>query len=235
MKTTLRNIFLGVKPEVNPASGISVRGVRAATAGTAVRSPCEDLQLESKAVEQFLTELKGGNLRVLDLTKACQDNLDTISNCGHTPVPDDFLYMLDECFGEPGDFFENQGNPERQDRFMQHCLQYDDWTFDGALVWDSLEYLTPELLVMTLDHLFGLLKPGSQLLATFHTEANDGMVPAYTYQMQGGRKLRLTGRGERMVARGVGSIADIEMLFARYSSVKFFVPREGLREVIVRR
>ena len=216
---------------------MAVRGVApAAMAAAAKAKPVlAEHQLESKAVEQFFTDLNGNGLRVLDLTATCQENPVTISNHGHKPVPDDFLYMLDECFGEPGDFFENQSNKERLDRFMQQCLQYDDWTFDGALVWDSLEYLSPELLAMTLDHLFGLLKPGSPMLVTFHTESSGGKVPSYTYRMQGGRKLKLTPRRERTAARSIYSIADIEKLFSRFSGVKLFAPRVGLREIIIKR
>ena len=188
MKTTLRNIFLGSSEE-DSVPGVLVRGVASTARGmnTTVEAPAKNRQFESKAVEQFLQSLQGESLRVLNLTATCQENLDTLSSLGHKQVPDDFLYMLDECFGEPGDFYENQSDPKRQDLFMRQCLQFDDWTFEGALVWDSLEYLKPELLTMTLDHLFGLLMPGSLLLATFHTQASNGRIPAYTYRMLGGR------------------------------------------------
>lgn len=237
MTNKLRKILLGLPSDESSNSGISVRGVAppAPAPPDGVSSVFQDRQWDSKAVEQFLNSLQGDKLRVLDFTAACQENMDTILALGHKPVPDDFLYMLDECFGGTGDFFENQKIVERQDKFMQMCLQYDDWTFDGALVWDSLVYLTPELMAMTLDHLFGLLRPGALLLATFHTGSNGGKVPAFTYRMEGRKKLRLTPRGERRAGGAAMSISDIEKLFTRFSSVKFFGPREGLREVIVKR
>ena len=236
MKSTFRNIFLGSSPE-DPSPNAGVRGISAASAGTgaAVRMAPEDRPLDSKCVEQFLNSLKSQTgLNVLDLTGLCQSNVDIISGLGHRIYSDDFLRILDDCFGPPGDFFENQSVPERLDKFEAQCLTYDDWMFDGALVWDSLEFLSPELLEMTVDHLFGLLKPSTYLLATFHTESRSGMVPSYTYRLEGPRGLRLKPRGERMAGKILQN-RDIERLFQRFNSVKFFLTRNNLREVIVRR
>ena len=236
MKSTFRNIFLGSSPEDSPPQA-GVRGISPASAGSgaAVRMATEDRHFESKCVEQFLNSLKSQTgLNVLDLTGLCQSNVDIISGLGHRIYSDDFLRILDDCFGPPGDFFENQSDPERLDRFESQCLAYDDWMFDGALVWDSFEFLSPELLEMTVDHLFGLLKPSTYLLATFHTESRNGMAPSYTYRMEGGRGLRLKPRGERMVGKVLQN-RDIERLFQRFNSVKFFLTRNNLREVIVRR
>ncbi len=236
MKSTFRSIFLGSSPEDPPASA-GVRGISPASAGAgaAARMAAEDHSVESKCVEQFINSLKSQTgLNVLDLTGLCQANVDIISGLGHRIYSDDFLRILDDCFGPPGDFFENQSDVGRLDKFESQCLNYDDWMFDGALVWDSLEFLSPGLLEMTVDHLFGLLKPSTYLLATFHTESRNGMVPAYTYRMEGARCLRLRPKGERMAGKILHN-RDIERLFQRFNSVKFFLTRNNLREVIVRR
>lgn len=235
MRSTLRNIFLGTSTE--PAPLVGVRGVSrsSSASGAAVKMAREDRCIDSKCVEQFLASIRGqGSLNILDLTGLCQANVDVISGLGHRIHSDDFLRMLDDCFGPPGDFYENQADHERLDKFVGQCLAYDDWMFDGALIWDSLEYLSPDLLEMTVNHLFGLLKPSSCLLATFHTEANNGMVPSYTYRMEGTRSLRLSPKGERQAGKLLQN-RDIERLFQRFNSVKFFLTRDNLREVIVRR
>ena len=236
MKSTLRNIFLGASPE-QAAPSAGVRGISSFNvgAGAAAKMAKEDRCLESKCLDQFLTSIRGqSGLNVLDLTGLCQANVDIISGMGHRIHSDDFLRILDDCFGPPGDFYENQSDHERLNRFVEQCLAYDDWMFDGALIWDSLEYLEPDLLEMTVNHLFGLLKPSSYLLATFHTEAQNGMVPCYTYRIEGSRTLRLSHKCDRKVSRILQN-RDIERLFQRFNSVKFFLTRDNLREVIVRR
>ena len=214
-----------------------VRGVSPFTAGTATAAKMglEDRSVDSKCVEQFLGSVRGqSGLSILDLTGLCQSNVDIISGMGHRIYSDDFLRILDDCFGPPGDFYENQADAGRLDKFLAQCLTYDDWMFDGALIWDSLEFLSPELLEMTVDHLFGLLKPSSYLMATFHTESRNCMVPSFTYRMEGNRTLRLKPKGERAVAKILQN-RDIERLFQRFNNVKFFLTRDNLREVIVRR
>ena len=70
--------------------------------------------------------------------------------------------------------------------------------------------------------------------SVLENESRNGMVPSYTYRMEGPRGLRLKPRGERLAGKILQN-RDIERLFQRFNSVKFFLTRNNLREVIVRR
>ena len=60
------------------------------------------------------------------------------------------------------------------------------------------------------------------------------MSPVYSFRIQDKTTLRLVQRGTRPSAQLFNN-RGLEKLFARFESVKFFLTRESLREVIVRR
>jgi len=59
-------------------------------------------------------------------------------------------------------------------------------------------------------------------------------VPVYNYRIAGPKTVSLTPRGERKPVQYFNN-RSLEKLFQRYHSVKFFLTRDHLREVIVRR
>jgi len=50
------------------------------------------------------------------------------------------MQSLDSAFGGD-DFYENQSSAERAETFLAQSLAFPDQHFDGALVWDVLEFL----------------------------------------------------------------------------------------------
>jgi hypothetical protein len=101
-------------------------------------------------------------------------------------------------------------------------------------VWDTLQFLAPPLLQETVDHLYHVLRPQSALLAFFHADEKASLVPLYHYRILESRTLSLTPRGERKPAQYFNN-RSLEKLFQKFQSVKFFLTRDHLREVIVRR
>ena len=79
-------------------------------------------------------------MAILDFAGVNQATVSFITNYGHRIYSDDFVHQMDECFGLEGDFFDNQTNPLLTSRFFANALDFDDATFDGALVWDSLQF-----------------------------------------------------------------------------------------------
>jgi hypothetical protein len=115
-------------------------------------------------------------------------------------------------------------------------LDYPDETFDGVLAWDVLEYMEPALLAATADRLLRVLKPKGYLLAFFHSdERKEAVLPCYSFRIQDLRTLRMSQQGERAVSQQLFNNRSLEKLFQRFESVKFFLTRDRLREVIVRR
>jgi hypothetical protein len=119
-------------------------------------------------------------------------------------------------------------------KFIENALPFAEESFDGALVWDSLQFLSPALLQTVVTRLYGVLRPGSSLLAMFHTEERIDTIATYSYRIQDHRTVQMTAPAQRKPAQ-IFSNRSLEKMFQDFQSVKFFLTRDRLREVIVRR
>jgi hypothetical protein len=184
----------------------------------------------SRGLEQFFTYLRGqAGLSILDLAGASQENINFITNLGHRLYSEDFVRSLDDVFGG-----EDQSNPSRIEQFMRNTLSFEKEQFDGVLVWDVLQYMTPTLLAATLERLRTIVRPQSYLLTYFHSDEKAQQVPFYSFRIKDQQHLLLAQRGMRKPAQ-IFNNRSLEKLFQQFESVKFFLTREQLREVIVRR
>ncbi len=189
----------------------------------------------SPGLEQFFASLAGqGPTSILDLAGASQANVSFITGLGHRIYSDHILRALDTAFGDGPDFLANQADPSRVEQFMANTLDFPVSSLGGALLWDTLQFLSPGLLQLTLDQLFHILEPGSSMLAYFHTDERATTVPLHSYRIADQRTVQLTSTGIRRQAQYFNNRA-LEKVFQRFNSVKFFLTRDHLREVIVRR
>jgi len=188
----------------------------------------------SSGLEHFFGYIQGERgLTLLDLSGASQANVGFITGLGHRLYSEDMLASLDELFGQ-GDFYGNQCAAEGLARFQAHSLNVPEGSCDGALVWDLLEYLAPPLLKAAVEWLRRAVKPRAYLLAVFHGDERAERVPAYHYRICDAHTLLLAPRGLRQPAQLFNNRA-IEKLFQDFEAVKFFLTRDHLREVIVKR
>jgi hypothetical protein len=86
------------------------------------------------------------------------------------------------------------------------------------------------------DHRTPALHPAfvAYLLAFFHAEEKAELLPSYSYRIVDSKTISLAMRGERKPAQFFNN-RSLEKLFHEFQSVKFFLTRDHLREVIVRR
>jgi len=188
----------------------------------------------SSGLEQFFNHIQGETgLRLLDLSGASQANIGFITNQGYRLYSEDLMQSLDAAFGGE-DFYENQSSAERAEAFLAQSLAFPDQHFDGALVWDLLEFLAPPLLKIVVDRLQRILRPGSYLLAIFHAEERAATVSTCSYRIGDAKTLLISPRGMRPPAQFFNNRA-VENLFKEFETVKFFLTRDHLREVIVKR
>jgi hypothetical protein len=188
----------------------------------------------SHGLDQFCSSLEERpGLSILDLAGASQATISFLTNYGHRLYSDDFVHQMDQHFGE-GDFYENQSNPLKSGKFLSTALDFPEEHFDGALVWDTLQFLSPPLLQIVVERLHRMLRPGSCLLAFFHAEERLDTIPTYSYRVSDHRTITLAPRGRRKPAQFFNN-RSLEKLFQDFQSVKFFLTRDHLREVIVRR
>jgi hypothetical protein len=165
---------------------------------------------------------------------ASQANISFITNLGHRVYSDDILRSLDNAFGADADFIENQSDPQRVEHFLSQTLDFPPAHFDGALVWDTMQFLAPPLLKIMIERLRFVLRSSSYLLAFFHADDKAKLLPVYSYRILDSKTISLTSRGMRKPAQ-VFNNRSLEKLFQEFQSVKFFLTRDNLREVIVRR
>jgi len=186
----------------------------------------------SRGLEEFFNHIRGqSGLHILDLGGATQQNVSFITNLGHRLCTEDFLRILRDVFGTKDTV--DQSNPGQIDFFLRQALDYPDEQFDGVLLWDVLEYLEPTLLNAVIDRLRKIVRPRSYMLAVFHSDDKIQEAPVYAFRIQEMNTLLVTRHGMRRPTQLYNN-RSLEKLFGRFESVKFFLTRERLREVIVK-
>jgi hypothetical protein len=186
----------------------------------------------SRGLEEFFSHIHGlSGLTLLDLGGATQQNVSFITDLGHRLYSENFLQILRETSSADG--LADQSNPGLIDYFLRQALDYPEGHFDGVLAWDVLEYLAPALLTAVVERLHKVVRPGSYLLAFFHADDKLEAVPHYTFRIQDVKNLQVLQQGSRRPAQLFNN-RSLERLFSRSESVKFFLTKDRLREVVVR-
>ena len=232
LSDSLRSIFRGALSDA--PRGVSPTGevVRSTSSGRGREIVDSAATRSSRGLEEFFQYIRDqSGLMILDLGGATQQNISFITNLGHRLYSQDFLRTLNEVF--EGETAEQQSNPGQIEYFLRECLEFPEAHFDAVLIWDSLEYLSPPLLTAVIERLHKIVKPKSYMLSFFHADDKMDSVPSYTFRIQSQNSLHVTQHGTRRPAQLFNN-RSLEKLFASYESVKFFLTRERLREVIVK-
>jgi hypothetical protein len=188
---------------------------------------------QSRALEQFFTYISDQTgLSILDLAGVTQENVTYVTDLGHKLYAQDFLRSLDDTFG--ADEIQEQAAGNRIDYFLDQNLDFPENSFDGVLIWDVMQYLSPALLSATIQRLHRIVRPKSYLLAFFNADEKITHSPKTTFRIRDKSTLELVQRGQRKQAQMFNN-RSLEKLFGQFESVKFFLTRESLREVIVKR
>ncbi len=183
-------------------------------------------------MEQFFFDIRDVvGLSVLDLAGANQDNINFLIDLGHKVYTQDLVNSIDEAFGRD---LTQQANATSIEQFLNQNFAYPKETFDGAMMWDSLQFMSPPLLNAVVERLYEVMRPKSYLLAFFSASERLIEVPSYAFRIVDNKTIHLTERGTRPMGQ-VFNNRNLEKLFGKFSSVKFFLTRDNLREIIVRR
>ncbi|HSU60578.1 MAG TPA: class I SAM-dependent methyltransferase [Bryobacteraceae bacterium] len=187
----------------------------------------------SSGFEQFCSLLQSSeNLSILDMAGASQANISFITGFGHRLSSDDIIGTMQQSFGS--DFFESQQAASTAQRFLEQTLTFPDEFFDGALVWDALQFLASPVLEEAVKQLLRVMRPGGLMLAFFNADEKATRIPIYNYRIQDSKTLLQVPRGGSQKAQHFNN-RSLEKLFEHSSSLKFFLTRDSLREVIVRK
>src|SRR5215468_6464712 len=188
-------------------------------------------------------------LCILDLGATSPANIRHFTERGHKIYSEDLL----TASTDPGLVTKDEQGATVLDsrRFLEDNLVYPAAHFDVVLCWNLPDYLDESLVKPVVGRLWSTLKPGGQLLAFFHTREAGPDAPCYRFHIVGHDTLEMQPiEPRREVRRGpTGAIhtsvnssfplqrvfnnRHIENLFRDFASIKFFLARDNVREVLV--
>ena len=189
---------------------------------------------KSSAFDQFCSVLQASeNLSILDMSGASQANISFITGMGHRISSDDIIGTMLDCFGN--DFLENQQAASNAQRFLDQTITFAESSFDGELVWDAFQFLSSPLIEQTVTQLFRVMRPGGMMLMFFNADEKAARIPVCSYRIQDRKTITQIPRGSGFQRGQYFHNRILERIFHNASSIKFFLTRDHLREVIVRR
>src|ERR1700694_3905458 len=190
-------------------------------------------------------------LCVLDLGSTSASNIRFFTERSHKIYSEDLLVASTDPNLATKD---EQGNSILDSRrFLADNLVYPAAHFDVVLCWNLADYLDESLVRPVMGRLWSVLKPGGMLLAFFHTKDAGPDSPCYRFHIVSPDTLEMqrivlrneTRRGHTdavhtAVTDGfrlqrVFNNRHIENLFRDFVSIKFFLARDNVREVLVGR
>ncbi len=215
--------FRGAEPSTGPQAENTKSVPRNSRRSIGFGEFMRSLQADLKAAGE-------GRLAILDLGSTSPANIAFFTELGLRVSTEDVLraskdpdYMIRQEDGS------EQFSPEK---FLAENLSYPEAHFDAVLCWDITDYLPEPLVKPLVERIYSLLKPHATLLAFFHDKDPGPGSPTYRYHIAQPDTLEMEPRASLSLER-VFNNRHVENLFASFTSRKFFLGRDNLREVIV--
>jgi SAM-dependent methyltransferase len=190
----------------------------------------------STAIQEFLESIRDQiGLTIVDFSGSCEQNVSFITGLRHRLYAESLPKAVETVFGPGGEDEDARlANPERIQAFLEYSLNFEPASIDAILLWDGLEWLSPEAQRSVVGRIHNVLRPGGMAFAVFHTEAAAPTVPVHYYRLFDSRSIVITDIGKDRTHR-LFTNRNIERLFENFQQVKFYLSRDQLREVLIRR
>jgi hypothetical protein len=172
------------------------------------------------------------SLRVLDIGPTSSSNINYVTSLGHS------IYManLVEEAAKPEWITPGEGSEEPRydvDRFLAANLNFSGRNFDVVILWDTADYLPEALVEPIFDRLHQVIEPGGLMLAFFHATSDPGTVFC-RYHLTDTEVVEMQKAGSYPLQH-IYSNRKIENLLRDFSTYRFFLAKDSLREVIITR
>jgi SAM-dependent methyltransferase len=210
------------------------------TASTAVPQKLSRRSSGMGEISRLLNSQEG--LCVLDMGATSANNIRLFTGQGHKNYSEDLL----RSSLDPALRIQDIDGKSVVDskKFLEENLAYPNGQFDVVLCWNLPDYMEENLVKPTIDRLWSVMKPGGFLLAFFHTREAGPDSTCYRYHVTASDRLEMQevkfaapGRpaSEKQSPRlqRVFNNRHIENLFRDFASIKFFLARDSIREVLV--
>ena len=180
-------------------------------------------------------------LCVFDIGATSASNIRFFTERGHKIYSQDLLEAsTDPAFAT----HDEQGKPSIDSKkFLEENLGYPNAQFDIVFCWNLADYMEETLVKPVVARLWSMMKPGGMLLAFFHTREAGPDAPYYRYHITGTDVLEMHALNAKrdhrrelphnFALQRVFNNRHIENLFRDYASIKFFLSRDNIREVLV--
>ncbi len=197
--------------------------------------PGERSMRHSRGWKDILDHLKQSDgLRVLDFGATSPANINYLTALGHS------VYMANivqdaarpEWLRSPDPDAPAGAKPEfDSERFATSNFDFSQRDFDSILLWDTANYLPPSVVPALFDRLGQVLRPDGRLLAFFHGKADGPGTTFSRYQLTDSDSLMMLSSGHYPV-QAVYQTRQIERFLQGYSSIRFFLGKDNVREVM---
>ena len=193
--------------------------------------PGQKVSRRSTGFSEFIKSIsREQDLKILDLGSTSPANITFMTGLGHRFHQEDLLRLAnDKSLVIPNG---DNGTTIDVDRFLRENLSFDREEFDAVMFWDLADFLPEVLVKPVIERIQIAMKPAATLLAFFHTKDAGPEAPFYRYNIVSKDTLELQPvRGFRL--QRVFNNRHVENLFREYASIKFFLGRDNMREVLV--
>ena len=169
------------------------------------------------------------SLRVLDIGPTSSTNINLLTSLGHS------IYMADlvseaqstawvRTDADPGEEFDITG-------FLNANLPASGRLFDVVLFWDAADYLPKPLVAPLFERLHAVMASGGRLLVFGHVKPETGF---HRYHLREDDQVDV----QPVSALAVSNIytnRQLETMLRPFSTYRFFLAKDNLREVLVNR
>jgi hypothetical protein len=165
---------------------------------------------------------------VLDIGTTSPANINFLTSLGHS------VYMANVVQDANKPEWKQQtdaGEEYDVDGFVKSCLDFSGRDFDVVLLWDTANYLPAPLVPAVFERLHAVLRSQGRLLALFQGRAEGPETAFSRYQLTDTDQLHVISAGDYPV-RQVYQTRQIEKLLEKFSSTRFFLGKDNMREVI---
>ena len=178
---------------------------------------------------------------MLDIGATSASNIRFFTEKGHRIYSQDLL----DASSDPELLTKDEQGNDALDskKFLEENLAYPNGHFDIVFCWNLADYMDENLVKPVIGRLWSVMKPGGMLLAFFHTREAGPDAPYYRYHLTESDTLEMhaiiskrdprSGPAKPLHLQRVFNNRHIENLFRDFTSIKFFLSRDNIREVLV--
>lgn len=181
---------------------------------------------------RFLKENSGGV--AMDVGPTSSSNVNFLANLGCSIYLPDPLHDAATEDWMTGSVAEDGASTMDTKRFLEECFSFSGRTFDAVLLWDTLDFLPEPLVQPMVDRLYDVLRPEGKLLAFFHSKLEQPPAAHRRFHVTESEQVE-SQAGAGYPQLRVLQNRNVERIFQAFTSSRFLLASDNMREVVITR